>query len=316
MLESAPLLGGVFLGWSLGANDAANVFGTAVASRIITYRKACVLCGLAVVTGAFLQGGAGINTLSHLTDQTTVTLMITSVSAAVTVTLMTIFRLPISTSQAIVGSITGIGLATGYMDWRLLEKVVICWVATPVGAMLFACIVYKLLGAVIRYSPISMLTRDKILWGGLIVVGVYGSFALGANNVANATGIFSGTLPGVTDLHLALVGGVAITLGVATYSKRVMLAVGSGIMQLDAFTALVAVSAMSISLHIFATVGVPVSASQGIVGAIVGIGMMRGVKSIRLNILRDIGVGWLLTPAISLVLAAAAYAVLSGINTV
>ena len=98
-------------------------------------------------------------------------------------------------------------------------------------------------------------------------------------------------------------------MGVLTYSRRVMLAVGSGIMKLDAFTALVAVTSMAVTTHIFALIGVPVSTSQGIVGAIIGIGMIHGVQNLRLRVLRDIAVGWLLTPLIAFVLAAAGYAV-------
>jgi PiT family inorganic phosphate transporter len=308
LLIFAPLCGGLFLGWALGANDAANVFGAAVAARIVSYRKACLLCGLAVILGAWMQGEAGIDTLSGLTDQTVTTLIITTVSAACTVTVMTLLRLPISTSQAMVGAITGIGLATGNVNWAGLEKVVVCWVATPFGAMLFACIVYKALDMFITHVPMSMLTRDKILWSGLLIVGAYGSYALGANNVANATGVFAGTIPLLTNKDLALLGGVAIAAGVF-FSKRVMLAVGSGIMRLDAFTALVAVTAMSITVHIFAMVGVPVSTSQAIVGAIIGIGMMRGARTIRFGTLRNIVVGWVFTPFVSLVLAAAGYAV-------
>ncbi|MCP4712227.1 MAG: inorganic phosphate transporter, partial [Planctomycetes bacterium] len=105
---------------------------------------------------------------------------------------------------------------------------------------------------------------------------------------------------------------VAIALGVITYSKRIMLAVGSGIMPLDAFSALVAVSAMSITVHVFAMVGVPVSTSQAIVGAIIGIGLMRGGRSIHFKVLRNIGLGWLMTPVVALVLAAAGYAIFVG----
>ncbi len=47
-----PLAGGMFLGWTLGANNAANVFGTAVSAKIITFRKAAILCGIAVILGA------------------------------------------------------------------------------------------------------------------------------------------------------------------------------------------------------------------------------------------------------------------------
>jgi PiT family inorganic phosphate transporter len=304
-----PLTGGLYLGWALGANDAANVFGTAVASRIVSFRKAAILCSAAVIIGAVLQGSGGIHTLSGLTHQTHMTLLVVSISAAITVTLMTIMRLPISTSQAIVGAIAGIGMSTGTMKWDGLAKVVICWLATPIGAMIIAFIFYKLLAAFIRHVPMSILTRDKILWGGLLLVGIYGSYALGANNVANATGIFSGQFPGITDRHLAIFGGLAIAAGVISYSKRVMLAVGSGIMHLDAFTAFVAVSAMAITVHIFAVIGVPVSTSQAIIGAIIGIGTLRGIHSIKFKYLRHIGFGWLLTPLIALILSSSAYAI-------
>ena len=314
MLSLAPLGGGVFLGWALGANDAANVFGTAVASRIITFRRAAILCSCAIILGALLQGNAGIDTISKLTRQTLLTVMITSGAAALTVTFMTLFRLPVSSSQAIVGAIIGIGLATNSLEIKLLQKVIICWIATPFRAMFFALIAYKVVSVFIRYIPMSMLTRDKILWGGLLIVGIYGSYALGANNVANVTGIFSGKLTRVTDQHLALIGGLSIAFGVLTYSKRIMMAVGSGIMPLDAFTSFVAVLAMSITVHIFAFIGVPVSTSQGIVGAIIGIGLIRGVRAIHLKALRNICFGWLLTPVVSLILAAAGYAIASGLT--
>ncbi|HDY65679.1 MAG TPA: inorganic phosphate transporter [Phycisphaerae bacterium] len=310
MLPLAPLAGGAYLGWSLGANDAANVFGTAVASRIISFRKACILCSLGIILGAILEGQAGIHTLSGLTEQGRRTILIVSVAAGFSVTLMTILRLPISASQAIVGAITGIGLATNNMQWGALTKVVTCWIATPIGAMLIACVIYKLLGAILQHVPMSMLTRDKILWAGLLVVGTYGSYALGANNVANATGIFSGQITGVSDHQLALLGGIAIAAGVMTYSRRVMIAVGSGIMPMDAFTAFVAVFSMAVTVHIFAIIGVPVSTSQAIVGSIIGIGVLRGIHAIKFRLLRNICAGWVLTPVMALILSAAGYAII------
>ena len=311
MLPVAPLGGGVFLGWALGANDAANVFGTAVASRIISFRKAAFLCAAAVVLGAVLQGQAGIHTLGKLTQQTQVTLLITSLAAGMTVTLMTFFRIPVSTSQAIIGAIAGLSLATRQTDSLVadLTKIIVCWIATPVAAMVIAGVVYHLIGLIVMRIPMSMLTRDKILWSGLLIVGIYGSYALGANNVANATGIFSGRIEGVTDTHLALLGGLAIAAGVISYSKRVMLAVGSGLMRLDAFTALVAVSAMSVTVHAFAVVGVPVSTSQGIVGAIIGISITQRVWAVQARVLCNMGLGWILTPFMALMLAAAGYAI-------
>ncbi|MBN2129683.1 MAG: anion permease [Sedimentisphaerales bacterium] len=312
-----PLFAGAFLGYNLGANDSANVFGAAVAARIIPFRTATTACALALTLGAVLQGLPGIQTLSSLTDHLSLAILTSiSVCAGLTVAAMTFARLPVSTSQAVIGSIVGIALATGHAreDLPLLTKVATCWIATPLTAATCACLLYKALAFLFSRIAMSILTRDKILWSGLLVAGVYGSYALGANSVANATGILSGRLSGLSDSHLALIGAVAISLGTLTASKRVMFAVGSGITPLDAFTAFVAVASMSVSLHLFAWVGVPVSTSQAVVGAILGVGLMRGVYTLRWRKLRNIVLGWIFTPVIALTLSCAAYAILSGFS--
>ncbi len=311
-LSMLPLGGGAFLGWSLGANDAANVFGTAVGARIVRFRTAALLCSGMVILGAVLQGTEGIETLSSITTQTVHTAVIVSVAAAITSTIMTVLSLPASTSQAVVGAILGIGLATGNTNFTPLLKVAVCWILTPIGSMAIAILVFLAAKAILRRLPMSILTRDKVLRFGLILFGSYGAYALGANNVANTTGMFAGLLDGVDNHMLTAIGGVAIAAGVITYSHRVMLSVGSGIMNMDAFSALVAVLSMSITVHIFALVGVPVSTSQGIVGAILGIGLLRGVHVLRFGLLRRIAIGWFMTPFLGLILSAAGYAIITG----
>ena len=111
------LLGGIFLGWSLGANDAANVFGTAVKSRMVKFWTAAILAALFVLVGALLGGQSGIETLQNLTPFTFQQAIITSVAAACTVTLMTILGLPVSTSQAVVGAILGVGLLNRQLNF-------------------------------------------------------------------------------------------------------------------------------------------------------------------------------------------------------
>ena len=302
------LLGGVYLGWALGANDASNVFGTAVGAKIISFRRAAILCAIAVVAGAALQGEAGIATLSGLTTQTRATLTIVTVSAALTVTIMTIIGLPISTSQAIIGAIVAIGIANRELYYAGLIKVLICWITTPIGAMIISILLYYLLRAVFRKIRMSILTRDKLLWAGLIAVGTYGSYALGANNVANATGVYSGLIPQLNDLHLALIGGGAIAIGVLTFSKRVMTSVGKKLMKLDAFNALIAVASTAATTHIFSVIGVPVSASQAVVGAIFGIGLVQNLQNVKFRMLRIFGAGWVLTPVAAFLFSATGYA--------
>ena len=50
------LLSGLFLGWSLGANDAANAYGTAVGTRMIRFRTAAIACSVFVIIGAVVSG--------------------------------------------------------------------------------------------------------------------------------------------------------------------------------------------------------------------------------------------------------------------
>ena len=301
-----PLLGGAYLGWSLGANDASNVFGTAVTSRMLRFSTAAALCCVFLMLGAALEGHRGIHTLDGLTTQTGLTAGLTALAAALTVTAMTLLKLPISTSQAVVGAIIGIGLLQGELDLGGLEKVVACWVGTPIGAMILAAVLYPLFGAILNALKLDMFRQDRLLRAGLVVVGSYGAYALGANNVANVSAMFvSGDL--MTPLVASLVGGGCIALGVVTFSRRVMDTVGKGIVQLDAFSSLVVVAAEAVTVHIYAMVGVPVSTSQAVIGAVVGVGLVRGARSVKLSSLRNIFLGWVLSPAVACAVAAGLY---------
>jgi PiT family inorganic phosphate transporter len=296
----------VFLGWALGTNDAANVFGPAVATRAVRFRVAAILMAVFICLGALVRGQAGMTTLSGLTEQNLSTAFLTSVAAALTVTLLTVLRLPISTSQAVVGAIVGLGSARGQLDMGGLGKVVACWIGTPIGSFLFAVIAYYLLEFVTRRIAGNVLIVDRIITVGLILTGIYGSYALGANNVANTVGVFVGLRPGgvlITPTLAALIGSLAITLGAVTYSRRVMETVGHDLVFLDHFTAFVATLSSALTVHFYAIVGVPVSTSQAIVGAVLGIGIVKGARTVNVRMLRAILVGWFATPLIALVIA-------------
>ena len=89
MLTFSPhLLGGVYLGWSLGANDAANVFGTAVSSRMVRYPIAVALCALFIIAGAALEGRAGMATIAGLSAASISSATFAAVGAALSITPM------------------------------------------------------------------------------------------------------------------------------------------------------------------------------------------------------------------------------------
>jgi PiT family inorganic phosphate transporter len=304
------LSSGIFLGWSLGANDASNVFGTAVASRMVKFTTAAGLCSLFVVLGALLEGREGMETYQQLSPMSANLAFIVGLSAGATVALMSFWRLPVSTSQAVVGALVLIGLLRSSLDTSSLLKVVLCWVGTPIGAALATIMLYYTVGKLLNLMYPTLFMYDRGLRWSLIIAGSYGAYALGANNVANVTGPFAG--PGMlTPFQACLVGSLAIALGVLTYSKKVMYTVGRDLVRLDAYTAFISILSAAATVHVYAIIGVPVSTSQAIVGAVLGIGILKGTRTIHTRTLWKILFGWIGTPAISAGVAFGVYQLFS-----
>lgn len=292
------VVSGVFLGWSLGSNDASNVFGTAVASRMVRFWTAALLCSFFVILGAMLEGSEGIETYQKLSPMTPNLAFLVGLSAGTTVTLMSFLRLPVSTSQAVVGALVLIGITQSSLDTSSLVKVVLCWVGTPIGAALVSIILYFACGKLMNALHPTLFQYDRYLRYLLVIGGSYGAYALGANNVANVTGPFVGP-DMLSPTAACAIGSAAIALGVLTYSRRVMLTVGKDLVRLDAFTAFIAIFAEAVTVHIYANIGVPVSTSQAVVGAVLGLGIVKGMQTINKATLAKIIFGWIGTPSIS-----------------
>ncbi len=309
ILHFWPVLGGILLGWALGSNDAANIFGTGVTTNLIRFRTAAILIAVFVTLGAVLEGPKVFATFSTLSNQVPVTAFFSTLSAGIVVGVMSYLGLPVSTSQAIVGAVLGAGLLNHSANFALFGKVFLCWVLTPVGGIFFRILFYEVLSRVFRSGQMPLHIYTAFLRGGIILAGCYGAYALGSNNVGNVTGVFvaAGMLSPVA---AALVGAGSISLGVFTFSKNVMYTIGKQIFPLDAFSALVVVVAEAATVHLFTQVGVPVSASQAVVGAVLGIGLRKNVRAVSRKRLLEVLAGWVFTPLSAGLLTAALYALL------
>jgi len=324
------LTSGLLLGWSLGANDAANVFGSAVGSKMVSFRKAAIIASVFVILGAVIQGAGASETLGKLGAVNAIGGSFTvALAAAVTVYFMTKFGLPVSTTQAIVGAIIGWNLFTGNpTDGKALTQIVSTWVSGPVIGAVFAVLLYIILKTIKKNSSIHLVRFESYIRTGLIIVGAFGAYSLGANNIANVMGVFIpafnlhdldlGIFTLSSSQQLFLLGGLAIAAGILTYSNRVMEIVGSSIMELSSEAALVVVLAQAFVLFIFSSSGfssfieriglppfpmVPVSSTQVIIGSVIGIGLYKGARNINFRILGEIAAGWVVTPIISGILA-------------
>ncbi len=244
------LLSGVYLGGTLGANDAANIFGTAVVTKALKFKTAALLSVIFVIIGSGLEGAGGMETLGGLAEQTLLTAFLSSLAAALTVTLMTVLELPVSTSQAVVGAIIGGNILTGTVDFSPLIPILFAWILTPIGGLVISFILYKLYSIFVQHRINNLKYFETFVRVGLVLAGMYGAYSLGANNVANVVGVF--VEAGMFEPELAgIIGGMAIGLGIF-FSRGVMETIGRRITALTPLTALITVIAHSITLYIFA----------------------------------------------------------------
>lgn len=324
------LSSGLFMGWSLGANDAANIFGTAVGTHMVKFRTAAIICCVFITIGAVRSGSGASMGLGALGSVNALAgAFVVSFCAAFTVMWMTRLGLPVSTTQAIVGAIVGWNLFSGNpTNPATLTRIVGTWVYGPILSALFSILIFTLVRRLVNNSTIHMIMLDRYTRRGLIIAGIFGAYSLGANNIANVMGVFVSA----TDLatieilgvrftgtqQLFLLGGAAISVGVVTYSKRVMMTVGNNLFKLSPVSAFVVIVSTALVLYLFSSQElstwlisrglpslplVPVSQSQACVGAVIGISIAKGTyRSINYKLLGKICLGWVSTPIMAAIL--------------
>ena len=115
---------GLFLGWSLGASDASNIFGTAIATRMIRFKTAAIIASFFIIIGAVHAGAGGAETLGQLGSINTLAgAFMASLAAAIAICWSVKISMPVSTSQAIVGAIIGWNFYAGKpTDYSILSK--------------------------------------------------------------------------------------------------------------------------------------------------------------------------------------------------
>ena len=328
-----------YVGWNIGANDAANCIGTTVGAQIVSYRTAALLMSVFVILGGTLQGhhvmktvGKGIvitevavyaeHNAAPAPDEfrdffpnerlPDLAILVALLSAGVFVTLATLTSTPVSTSQAIVGGVAGVGIGivgaqASFFKLGVLLKILGAWVISPVLTMILAFLIYLLLGRALR--NIQAIFWSNFMGIAVLISAAYVSYSLGANDVGNAIGPLLNRFPDKGP-HLAALGGIAMAVGALTFGHRVTDTVGKSITPLDYSGALAAQLSAAFGVHLFSMLGIPVSTSQAIVGGVIGVGLTKGAQAVSTQKIRTIFIGWILTPTCAAIFAAVMYRLL------
>ncbi len=298
------VLSAIFLGWILGANNTASIFGPGIATGVFQHRKIALIGSLFVVLGALLNGQEGLKNVSSLGSAHPYDGVLVLLCAALTMLALTRFGFPASATQTVFGGMVGVGLVRigiASMQWLTIVKFLVSWLITPIFAAIVAFLVFHVLAFFFRRIRRTQI-QDFFIYSMSWLAGLYDAYALGANNVANVTGPVLNHFPSMQ--FATLLGGSAIAIGVVTSSKKVIDTVGKQIVLLDHFSSLVAMLAQAITLWFFSLIGVPVAASQAIVGGIIGAGYARGVKLSGKKTVLEMMSAWFLAPIVSGSLAA------------
>lgn len=325
LIAIVAILAGFYVAWNIGANDSANCVGTAVGGRILSHRRAIAIVILFVLLGAVLEGWKNMKTVGEdiiiVSDGTNPLSEVPRVAiaallaAGIWVTTATTLRLPVSTSQSMVGAVIGAGLLLSYaqpdigasVQFGTLGVIAISWLLNPMFAAILAFILLKAFTPPLRRIK-NIVLLNQVLMILIIVASASTAYALGANDIGTSTGVvyafFGGNGPDFRlMLLIGLFGGVALAVGVVTYSRRVMHTVGTGITRLDALTAFAAQMGAAITVWSFVQFHIPVSTTQAIIGAVAGAGLVKGAAAVSGRKLGHIGIAWVLTPAVACVLS-------------
>jgi PiT family inorganic phosphate transporter len=277
-----------------------------VGSRVLSLRQAIILITVFGFLGAFLQGsyvthtiGRGIVPIDKLDKTLAIYVaLVASFAACAWVILATYWKMPISTSHSIVGAVAGAGLSIhAPVKWKVILDVFICWIFTPVGAAVLAYVFYRIFKNIF-YRIIPRKYLKATLAALIITSGCYVAYTWGANDVANSVGVIAGA--GILTPQFSIIlGGLAIILGIMTWGYKVIETIGSEITNLAPIMAFSAQLASAINVHIYTLFGIPVSTSHSIVGAIFGVGLVKGMRVLNLRIVKEIITCWLATPFIS-----------------
>ncbi len=338
------LFSGLFMGWSLGTNDAANAFGTAVATRVIRYRTAVIIIAVMVLLGAAIQGKGNIDKLSELAGsndviateedveqaeddedamedlrlKSTLKAAIIFACAALTVFVMSYLKFPVSANQSITGAIIGWGLFhANYSDPEVLAtnlpqigKFAITWLINPLGAAVISFILVLLVKRFLENRILSMSHYDTFIKCGYLIAGAVAAYSIGVNSSASVTALYyDATGSGANLLNsatlTAVIGGAAIAVGVLTFSKRVMMTVGGSIAELNQVEGFLVIISMALTiLCMEKLMGIPVSTSQAVVGAVIGAGLVTSIKTkslsnVNFKVFGRIGIAWVSSPTVA-----------------
>lgn len=310
-----------------GFHDAANSIATVVSTRVLTPLQGVIWAAVFNFVAAFTFGTAVAHTIGgELIDLNKVDNLVifAGLVGAIVWDLITWrYGLPTSSSHALIGGYAGAAIIKAGFDVIILrgwiKTLAFIVIAPLLGWFLGTVFVLMIFWLFRKRSPGSV---DSLFRRGQLVSAALYSLGHGTNDAQKTMGIIAGvlfTVPAYRHLvsdssgHLVipfwivLMAHAAIALGTLSGGWRIVHTVGTKITKLVPMGGFAAETAGAVTLFASSSLGIPVSTTHTITGAIVGVGSIRRMRAVRWGVAGRIVWAWLLTIPLSAGIAALAY---------
>lgn len=306
------LLTSLLLALMLGRNNLSNLFGPAIGTRMIPFNSSVLIAACFVMMGAILSGEATTQNVSRLgAISTSSDIFILCAGAGIILFILTKTGIPASITQTTTGSYIAWNLFyNNPLPQTLLIQTVSAWIYTPIIAGILAFFGLKSVRWFFKHFSVHLLVRDKLIRIGLLCVGAFSAYALGANNIGSIIGPFMHTFQKYPNL-LFCIAGLMIAVGFFFADKRVIKTVSSGMFPLTPIEALVVVFMSALTLILFSSIElknilialslpsfplVPVPLSSVSIGAIFGIALSKGIAGLKFKRAGAVVCSWFVAP--------------------
>ena len=308
-----------------GFHDAANSIATVVSTRVLTPRMAVVWAALFNFIAFLVFQTHVANTVGKTVDPDVVSeaVVFAGLIGAVSWNFLTWWLgLPTSSSHALIGGFAGAGVAKagfGALDLGSLEKTILFIPLSPLfGMALGFLLMLASLWIFHRSTPARV---DGLFRRLQLLSAAAFSLGHGGNDAQKTMGIIAALLVGAGYLELqpngdlpvplwvVLAAHAAISLGTLSGGWRIVKTLGQRITALKPVGGFSAETAAACSLYLATYLGIPVSTTHTITGAIVGVGATRRLSAVRWGVAGRIVWAWVLTIPAAAVIAAVTYAI-------
>ena len=306
-----------------GFHDAANSIATVVSTRVLTPRLAVIWAAFFNFAAFFVFHTAVANTVGKTVDSAVVSeaVVFAGLVGAIAWNLLTWWLgLPTSSSHALIGGFAGAGVAkAGFsvLNAASLEKTILFIVLSPLFGMVLGFLLMLANQWLFRRSTPAKV--DGLFRRLQLVSAAAFSLGHGGNDAQKTMGIISALLVGAGHLQLQANGDLpvpnwvviaaytAISLGTLSGGWRIVKTLGQRITALKPVGGFSAETAAAISLYLATFLGIPVSTTHTITGAIVGVGATRRLSAVRWGVAGRIVWAWVLTIPASAIIGAVVF---------